>query len=218
MDHSEKERQWKQFINLARSIAGKIAHKYCRPYSDMLDVAEYALALTLWDEALWAEDEWDPKRAGLSTFIYSRVYFHLLNVVTRGIHPSPRGKLKVRLRERWLRESPVKDINSVVGRRMGEGSSKNWLAQLLAELSEEGCALVGIILEAPEEVMNGIQSYLIDELDWSSERIESTEKNGELFALTPGVARNAVKDYLIDELDWTRADVSRVWREVKECL
>lgn len=71
---------------------------------------------------------------------------------------------------------------------------RDWKADLLRELSEEGRCLVQVVIEAPEEIAD------------------------ELTVSTRGRARRAVQRYLIDELDWNAKQVQQVWAEVQACL
>ena len=210
MSPKDKEIAFEEYRWVARDVASHMSKTFDRDYYEMLDIAEFALVMELYDR-----DGYDPtKNTTLSGWLWKVVSYYLLEVCTRGKHPRQAG-----IREADMRQSTFTDLertrdtldidlgNTPAGAfsRLCRSSPTDpedrphWLDDLMSEISEEAQALVHTIVEAPTEIAHEF-------LDGRRGR--------------PNVSRQreAIHAYLVNELDWTHQQFFRAWREVEACL
>lgn len=183
-----REKYFLKFRWISKTLAGKFSQRYKKTYEEVLDHADFALALELFDR-----QNYDPAKGSLRNWLWQTVHWHLTQIYTRGWHPRLKGIREFRHTET--------SINEVDWKRMGTypRTKKNWLETLLQEVSEEGAVLIDTILTAPGEI--------IDEFNPRKIGRPSHRRRKE-----------AVKSYLIDVLDWDYRKFHRAWREVEACL
>lgn len=186
------EKEFKRYQNIARKLASKFSHEYRKPYHQMVEVAEYALALELFGRMLFDKNHGAKK----SSWLYTVIFFHLKQVCTRGVHPCPKypGSMQVRIRE-WVPEIPFSSLKKEDLESIDPEQKPSMVSKLFSDLGEEARLMVRTVLEAPNELK-------------------------ELITTGRGVraAREAVRTYMIDELDWTTDEVDKIWSEIQEGL
>jgi hypothetical protein len=121
---------FKRHLPLARFLAARFAKTFNAPLQELIDEAEGILALVCcqWDE------DYDPKRAAPSTWVYRNIYHGLLNLKTRKRHTQ---SLSTADGQDLLRQMPAK---------------QNWLERLIRDLGEDARAIVQTLLDAPREI------------------------------------------------------------------
>lgn len=206
--HEYASYQW-----VARDVAARLAKRFDRSYEELLDVAEFALVVELYQRQQFKSG----KGTKLSSWLWRVVYYYLLEVVVRGKHPrqndlAERNRREILECDRTQSRAAVDvqtdgmgtDAATSYSRLMedstGEGPADrhHWLDNLLRELSEEGRVLVQTIVEAPEEIAHEFMPH----------RGRPSTKRQMM----------AVRSYLVDRLDWDWRTFHRAYREVEACL
>jgi len=158
---SGNESLYRDHLGIARCLARRFARAYGRSYSDLLEVAEHSLVVTL------CENRYDPGRCRLSTYLWGRIQSALWSEI-----------------KRTKREIPDSDLDRLESR-------DSWLDSLWSEISEEARALVGILLETPEEIAE------------------------EFSPRAPVRVRRMAKQYAINHWGWSAGDANQIWEEVR---
>ena len=188
------ERVFLQYTGIARSAARRVSERTGWKRYDLIDEATSKLGEMAAD---WSNPRvYDPTRGAVPcTWIYAKVFYHLLNFC----------QFKIQKREIGLPEGHQPDIDTFYGynpdgedeqdppgRRKDQSQMdspvfrhhESWLERFLSELSDEAQALVRIVIEAPRELAREfrrrdpaqIRIALLTHLQrqgWSDERIDA---------------------------------------------
>ncbi len=190
-----KEELFNDHRYIAREVAMYYTRRYCRPFAETLDHAEFALALI----ACGVAGEYDPERGTVEGWLRFKMLMHLKDVYLRGYHPHCPNVRETHRRRVHVDSDllEVLDETTELKRLGGNKPSTGWLDRLWAEVSEEAAALLEIICDAPHDLLLEI-------------------------CPTPGRTnkrkRRNLITYLTDVLDWPEAKVLRAFAEVESCV
>ena len=184
MNLKEKEALFFQFLPMARKIAGGFSQQQSRySYEELEDIATYVLILNIYEvNTDERKSKFNEKKGKWSTYLYYRIYWSLKEVTTRGDY---QGGIKD-----WCDREVVKDLQE----KEIVNEKHSWLDNLRRELSEEGSALLRILLEAPEELKAGISPK------------------------APARSKSMLHDYLVDVLDWDDYKFQLAWEELEMAI
>lgn len=155
------ERVFARYEKIACTAARAVARKCNRTHQEM---AEEAISHLGEMAADWGNRRvFDPNRGAKPvTWIYSKIYYHLLNMCFH----------KHRKREVGLPANPVLEARV------------SWVERVTREMSDEAKALVCIVVEAPEQLMKEFRrepiharlcllKHLQQEQGWADEKIDA---------------------------------------------
>ena len=160
---------WERWQRVAFRVAKRVAMKCGRDYLDMVDEAKSVLGdlATNWPE------RFDADRSSACTWVYTTVYWALMVICAQ----------KKRKREVEIPDDP--DYQH----------TEPWLDRIKRDLSQQGVALLHIVLEAPAR------------LDEQFKKV----------ARDPQGVRMALMDHL-RRRRWTEEQIDSAWSELQEVL
>lgn len=179
------EERFIQYRPLAQRVAREYCKKYNRPLYETQDHADFALALLLIEP-----NGHNPQIRPLKQWLTIKIRYHLKEIYLRGRHPNVEG----------VKETIACYLENSASDQLKDHYEKtppNWIQNLLTEVTEETAAVVRIIMEAPEDLLNEI----------CPEKGRTMQKK-----------RRNLKAYLIDVLDWEPHDVNVAFEEMITCL
>jgi len=174
---TEKEQMYHDHLHIAERTARLYSRKFKCPIADARDNANFALALLIYNNEIVS---YDPEKQTLEGWFYVRLNWHLREVYTRGRHPhcpslrEPQFYREIPSSEEFV-EMDMKEVPETL-----KVDALPWLNRFLAGLTEEGAEIVRVILNAPAEIVNALDSnqgrtaadkqktlyeYLVDDLD-----------------------------------------------------
>ena len=166
------EEIWGQYENMFHDIAHKLSGANSPHHDDMVQEAFLKVLEKL--------PEYDSARAKLSTWVFQTARYQMIEFIRKE-----------------KRMGPAINTQEATGEDEKGGAAvparDSWLERFLLELSDEGKALVGAFLEAPEELAA---------VAWGR-KAEATR---------------AVESYMIDAKDWNKASFWRSYNEIQGAL
>lgn len=135
----EKGELFKKYIPMTYSMANKFSAKYKLPHAEMEDEAQSALAMIV---AKWEMEGAKDSTGSPSTWIYQKMFWHLLTYCTR--------KQPKEIRFSAIeRETPIDPPHKT-----------GWLEGLVRTLGEDARIVANTILFAPAEIVEDIKDNL----------------------------------------------------------
>ena len=182
MTHEEKEGLFNALLPIAERAARHYSKRYQRPIYETRDHAQFALCLLIYD----THCNFNPEKQTMEVWIAVKLHWHLREVYQRGLHPWC-GDLR---EPRSFKEIPCSDLMeqweagvcAEPPQALSQEPPVNWLNAFIEPLSEEGRALVDLLMSAPADLWNDIKpvggrskqcrqrrlfEYLVDVLDWN---------------------------------------------------
>lgn len=166
------EKAWRDY----KRMIYKIAYESHRKYGKSTNVTFDELVSEAWNAVITKSERYDSKISCRSTWVYFTAFYGIKNYCVNR-----------------LRRHEYKNIN--ISECSEEYSApRGWLDNLFDEISEEAQTLIGVLLEAPEELSNVVSPT------------------------TPRRTERAVRSYMIDAMDWTRKEYRRTHKEIERHL
>jgi hypothetical protein len=205
-----KEQTYFQYQFVATKLAKHYSKKFQRPLEETQSHADFALCLLIYEDHC----HFDPALQTLETWLGIKIYWHLKEIYTRGIHPHCDDlREPVSFKEHhdtdWLNAMDNGDkFNSYAPGGLentrnthtvpdGGIIKPTWIQNLKEEIKEEGLSLLQIILDAPSDLLAEILP----------QKGRTQEKK-----------QNHLYNYLVDVLDWNPDKVDQAFNELKACL
>lgn len=162
-----KEALYHKYLPLARHLANRFARRYGRRAEELAEEAEDKLTMLV---ATW-DDHYLPKLSSPCSYIYSRVYYHLLTCCVRpGRAPTPMSHVET-------------TTGRAVDAQAHPGRAQR-LRSLLGELTDDARLVVEVVLNTPSALaedlklssvrraQEALRDYLVDYHNWDERRLQ----------------------------------------------
>ena len=132
---SRKAEMFQQYKPMAYKLGAQFAKRFGKSTNEMQDEALSILGDNIAD---W-QNHFDPSRASRTTWIYRRLYWHLLNYCTRN------GR-------------PMASIEAATEKGFDVEARPDLITTLAQNLGEEAMELVRLIIESPHEIAEDLSA------------------------------------------------------------
>lgn len=161
--HWNRNTFWDLYGNMIMKMAHSLSKKYGRDFDELLSEGAWGAWSLLKD--------WNPKRAGKTTWVYRTAYHRMVNLCIK-----KRREIPV--------DMQASDDDEQAKPILNAEARSCFIESFLSELSEEARVFVRTLVEAPEELrdvvkhsrpvssMRALEAYMIDMLDWTRKDVE----------------------------------------------